>query len=60
MSKSIIAFLFAISLGVWLYNRLMRTTGGNTKNSVIGAAVSGVLIFVVMYFLAEYIDGLVS
>lgn len=48
MSNVLIAFLVSISATAWIYNKFMRSTGGNTKNAVISAAVAGVAIFIFM------------
>ena len=52
MGNGLIAFLVAISSAVWIYSRLMRSTGGNTRSSVTASAIAGVIIFVVVLFLA--------
>jgi hypothetical protein len=46
MGNGLIAFLAALSLSVWVYNKLMRTTGGNVKNAVIGSFVVALFVFV--------------
>lgn len=44
-----IALLFGIGFGGWVFAKLQRSTGGNTQNSLIGAAVSGfIAILLVM------------
>ena len=48
MSNVLIAFLVSISATAWIYNKFMRSTGGNTKNAVISAAVAGIAIFIFM------------
>lgn len=30
-----------IGIGGWVYSKLVRSTGGNAKNALIGAAVAG-------------------
>ena len=55
-SNALIAFLVAISGGTWIYNKLMKQTGNNTKNSIIGAAISAGVIFLVVVTLV----GMVS
>lgn len=36
-----IGFLFGVGFGGWLFSKLYRSSGGNTKNSLIVAAISG-------------------
>ena len=55
MSNAFIAFLVAIGSGVWIYRKFMKYTGGNNQNSIIGATVSGVIIFIVMLTLLGFI-----
>lgn len=45
MSNAMIGFLFAVGFSAWLYARMQRSTGGNTKSSVIVAACSGLIAF---------------
>lgn len=45
MSDILIAFLAALSSGAWIYSKMYRSTGGNTKSSLIIAGASGLVIF---------------
>jgi hypothetical protein len=56
MSNAVIAFLIALSGGVWLYTKLMRTTGSNTKNSLIASAISGALAFAILFYALSLIN----
>ena len=56
MSNGILAFLVAISASAWIYTKLMRSTGGNTKNAVIGTAVAGSVIFIAVIIIAGKIS----
>lgn len=47
-SNALIAFLVAGGLATWIYTKMLRQTGGNTQNALIGAAVSGGIIFLVV------------
>lgn len=55
MSYGVIAFLVAIGAATWIYTKLMRYTGGNTKSAVIAAAVSGVLIFALVLIISGFL-----
>ena len=46
MANSVIAFLFAIGVTVWVYAKFMHKTGNNTKSSVIASAIIGILLFI--------------
>ena len=57
MGNGVIAFMLAIGVSAWIYAKLMRTTGGNTKNAVTGAAISGVLLFILALIVLSLIPG---
>jgi hypothetical protein len=48
MGNFTIAFFTALGFSVWVYSKLMRSTGGNTKSSLTATAIIGVLTFIVM------------
>jgi len=52
MSHVVISLLIALGLAAWIYSKLMRSTGGNTKDSLTVSAVLAVLIFALCWFLA--------
>lgn len=52
-SYTVIALIIGVGSGAWLYGRFQRSTGNNTKSSVISATVSGAVIFVILWILLE-------
>lgn len=50
MANWVVALFLGLAVSVWVYEKLMNKTGNNRQNSIIAAAVSGVLLFVVLYF----------
>lgn len=48
MSNILVAFLLGVGVAAWVYNKLMRSTGGNTQNSLIASGVVGFIGFVIM------------
>ncbi|MGB4759494.1 MAG: hypothetical protein WBP26_05560 [Candidatus Saccharimonadales bacterium] len=58
MGKGVIAFLIAISASAWIYGKFMRSTGGNTQNSIIGVVVLGLLIFALAFVLLGLVPGM--
>lgn len=58
MGKGFIAFLIAISLSTWIYGKFMRSTGGNTQNSIIAVVIIGLLIFTLSFVLLGLVPGL--
>jgi hypothetical protein len=43
-----IALLFAIGASAWIYAKEMRSTGSNTKGSLVIAGGGGLLLFLAM------------
>lgn len=58
MANWIIALLLAVGAGTWIYSKLMRTTGNNNQSSLIGAGISGLLIFLVAILALGFITKL--
>lgn len=48
-----IALIVAISVGTWVYTRVMRTSGNNTKGSLTVAGIVGGFAFLVIFILAH-------
>lgn len=55
MGPAFIAMILAIGASTWIYTKLSRSTGGNTQNSAIGAAVLGILIFFAAWMLLRMV-----
>jgi len=55
MSNLLIAFLFGIGSGAWVYKKLLRTTGNEQKNSLIGATIAGLVLTLILYFILDTI-----
>ncbi|HSW78811.1 MAG TPA: hypothetical protein VLF88_02230 [Candidatus Babeliales bacterium] len=49
MSAFWVSLLFALGIGTWIFTKFQRYSGNNTKQSVIGTAVSALIIFFVSY-----------
>ena len=58
MSNAFIALLLALGSSAWIYSKLMRSTGNNTRSAITAAAISGVLIFFVGWIVIGFIAGL--
>jgi cytochrome c oxidase assembly factor CtaG len=50
MANWVVALLLALAVSVWIYEKLMNKTGNNRQNSIIVAAVTAVLLFIILYF----------
>lgn len=44
----VIALLFSIGFGGWLYAKTIRSTGGNTKSALTVAGAAGFVTFLVL------------
>ena len=45
-SNVTIALLLSLGAGAWIYAKMMRSTGNNTKSAATGAAISAGLLFI--------------
>lgn len=55
MSNGIIAIFFAAGVSAWIYAKLMRSTGGNQRSSIVASGLIGVLLFFIMLFVLDKI-----
>jgi hypothetical protein len=55
MSPAMVSFLFAAGAGTWIYTKFQRSSGNNTQQSAIAAAISGMVIFIVFLFIFKAI-----
>lgn len=56
MSNILVAFLLGVGVTTWVYNKLMRNTGGNTQNSLIAAGAIGFVGFIIMFIIMNAIN----
>jgi len=56
MSNFLISLIAGAAAAGWVYNKFMKTTGGNTKNSIGGAIVAGILAFLSLFVLISFIS----
>lgn len=60
MASWIVALLFATGLSTWVYTKLMRSTGNNTKSSLIATGTVFLLSFFVFWAIMNFVNGLTS
>lgn len=60
MSDYVVAFLFAIGAGTWIYSKIYSRTGGNTQNALVVAGLSGALLFLFMLVVLNMIESYIS
>jgi hypothetical protein len=48
MSNTLVGFMLGLGVAVWVYGKIMRSSGGNVKSSMIVAASVGLGAGVVM------------
>jgi len=54
MSKWLVALMFTVGACTWIYTKLQRSSGNNTKQTAIAVGVIGLVVF----FITSYIFGL--
>jgi len=55
MSPVVVSLLFTAGASTWIYTKFQRSSGNNTKQSVIAAAIAGIFIFIVFLFITNSI-----
>ncbi len=51
LSNLMIGFLVGAGFGAWIYSKVIRSTGGNTKNAIVVAGIAGFLALAVVTIL---------
>lgn len=58
MSAFFVALLCSVGAATWLYTKLQRRTGyGNSGSALKGAAIAGVIVFLVILTIGKTILG---
>ncbi len=57
MSNLMIGLLVALSAAVWVYSKVARRTGGNTRSSLIVAGIAAAGAFLVVQSLLAILDN---
>lgn len=57
MGNGVIAFIVALSGSVWIYGKLMRSTGNNTQSALTATVILAVCIFAVAFLLLKLIPA---
>lgn len=57
MPPIVVALMLGIGTTVWVYNKLMNNTGGNTQSSLTAAGLIGAVAFVIMLIIMNFISG---
>ena len=52
MNSVFIAIVFGVGVGAWVYGKFQKSNGGLTQRSLIGAAVAGLMAFIVFLTIA--------
>jgi hypothetical protein len=55
MGPGVISFMFAAGATAWIYTKFQKYSGNNTKATIIGSAVAGLVIFFVMFSILSLI-----
>lgn len=57
MGNGLIAFLLSLGAGTWVYSKLMRRSGGLTKDSIIASVVVGIVIFIIVLYALSFVPN---
>ncbi|MCA9347780.1 hypothetical protein KC867_00040 [Candidatus Saccharibacteria bacterium] len=57
MSNVMVAFLFSLGASAWIYTKMMKSNGGQTKSAL---TVAGVVAFILFLFLLTVLDKLTN
>jgi len=57
MSAFFVSLLFAAGASTWLYTKLQKYSGNNTKQSAIAAGFIGLIILFIFYTIFNLIIG---
>ncbi len=60
MSPVLVGLLCGAGFATWVYTKIIRSTGGNTKNALVVAAIAFVAAFVVMILIMNFVGDLIS
>jgi divalent metal cation (Fe/Co/Zn/Cd) transporter len=50
MSSLVVSLLISAGAGTWIYTKLQRYSGNNTKQSAMGAAAAGIFLFIILIY----------
>lgn len=56
MSNFLVAFFLACGVGGWVYSKVVRRTGGNTKSDLTVVAVVSIIAFFIMLSIMSAIN----
>jgi hypothetical protein len=51
MSAGLLAIMFGLGVGAWIYNKTSHRTGHNTRTSIITAVFVGLIVAFIFYTL---------
>jgi hypothetical protein len=53
MSAFVVTVMFTAGAATWIFTKLQKYSGNNTRQSVIAASVAAVFIFVMFYLITS-------
>ena len=57
LSGFVVGIMFALGAGAWVYSKVYRSTGGNTSNALIVAAIAGGAAFLLTLTLFTFLPN---
>jgi hypothetical protein len=55
MTNGFIALMLGVGVSGWVYSKMMRQTGNNTKNSLTVAGIVAVIAFFIMLYVLSLV-----
>ena len=56
MPPAVVSLLFAAGLSTWVYTKVIRSTGGNTKSSLIVGGITFIFSFIGFLMILSFVD----
>jgi len=53
MSAFVVTLMFTAGAATWIFTKLQKYSGNNTRQSVIATSVAGLFIFIVFFYIAS-------
>ena len=54
-SDLVIAIFIGLGIGTWVFTKVQRSSGGNTKSSATAGAVAGVFSIVILTIVIQFV-----
>ncbi len=55
-----IALMMSLGISTWVFNKVMKRTGGNTQNSLIITVITAVFVFIITLVLLSIVGNIIE